>query len=331
MIGPGSERDAESAADHLRPGSPSTHLGVFVRIVTASFAVLALVGALSVGAAPGLAYTSSGPWAPRSGTLFGAFPNGPGGVTALQSEIGRTLALQNRYVPWTFSSWSSLKPDTAGRILMVSWSAAPTTTAAAILKGRQDAVIRRAAIGLRGTGGRILLRPFYEFDQPTGHPRHIGTPNQVIRAWRRLVNLFRAEHATNVHFAWSPMAFDFPSGFAQKFWPGGAYVGWVAPDGYNFPGKTWKSFGEIFAAGYTFGVRKDKPVLAGETASPATDSRTPGWMLGARQWIKAHRDFKAICYFDSVSPKGNDFRVTSSAATMAAFKQWGQQAWFRAR
>ena len=267
---------------------------------------------------------------PPTGTLFGAFPNESGGIAALDARVGRHLILVNRYVPWTYSNWSTMSSyQRAGELAMISWSARPSTTAAAIAGGSQDAIIRRAAVGLRGIGGNVLLRPFYEFDQPAGHPRYMGSPAQVIAAWRRVYTIFQQEHATNVHFVWCPMAFDFQSGVAQRFWPGGSYVQWVGADGYNFPGQTWHSFGQIFAYPYAFAYRAGKPFIAAETASPANDPRTPAWMAGAAVWVRAHHDFKAVDYFDSTSPKGFNFRVMSNAKTLAAFRAWADLPWYR--
>jgi len=268
---------------------------------------------------------------PPSGTLMGAFPNEPGGIAALESRLGRRLVIVNRYVPWTFANWATFAAYLrAGHLPMISWSARPTTNAAAIASGSQDALIRRAAIALRGVGGNVLLRPFYEFDQPTGHPRAMGTPAQVIAAWRRVYAIFAAEHATNVHFVWCPMAFDFARGVAQRYWPGSAYVQWVGADGYNFPGSTWHSFGQLFQSAYSFAVAQRKPLIAAETASPAADPRTPAWIAGAASFIASHPDFKAVSYFDSVSPKGYNFRIASNPKTLAAFVAWGRAAWFRA-
>ena len=268
---------------------------------------------------------------PTAGALWGAFPNEPGGAATLQQRVGRKLAVINRYVPWNFTNWSAFGPEVrAHQMPLISWSAAPTTNAAAIAAGHSDAAIRNAALQLKALGGPILLRPFYEFDQPTGHPRAMGTPAQVIAAWRRVYAIFAAEHATNVHFVWCPMAFDFARGVAQRYWPGSAYVQWVGADGYNFPGSTWHSFGQLFQSAYSFAVAQRKPLIAAETASPAADPRTPAWIAGAASFIASHPDFKAVSYFDSVSPKGYNFRIASNPKTLAAFVAWGRAAWFRA-
>jgi hypothetical protein len=254
----------------------------------------------------------------------GAFPNETGGAAALQQHLGTTLAIDSHYVPWDFTSWAKkVAPDKAdGSTPMLSWSAAPLTTAAAIASGSQDARISAAANALKATGITIYLRPFYEFDQPQGHPRNIGSATDVIAAWRHTWSIFQAAGATNVKFVWCPMAFDYPTGVAQKFWPGAGYVSYVAADGYNFPGHKWRSFGDIFAAAYAFSVAQARPFFIAETASVGSDPRTPSWIAGAAQWAASSPNLAAVVYFDSVSPKGYDFRLYAHPATFAAYKSW---------
>ena len=171
------------------------------------------------------------------GFQLGVFANEPGGVSAFEQKLGYKVSVDHTYVPWTFKSWSNrIAPDlTAGRTPFLSWSAAPTTTASAIASGSQDATIKAAATALKAANTTIYLRPFYEFDQPVGHPRYIGTPAQVIAAWQHTYNVFQSVGATNVKFVWCPMAFDYAKGGAQQCWPGAPYVDYVAADGYNFP------------------------------------------------------------------------------------------------
>jgi hypothetical protein len=36
----------------------------------------------------------------------------------------------------------------------------------------------------------------------------------------------------------------------------------------------------------------------------------------------------AVSYFDSTSPKGYNFKVTTNASTLAAFRAWGLRKYF---
>jgi hypothetical protein len=268
---------------------------------------------------------------PTSGIYLGAFANEPGGITTLETEIGRHLALDRTYMPWTFTGWANrVAPDAAaGRIPELAWSAAPTTTAAAIASGSQDRIITAAARALRATGTDVMLVPWYEFDQPKGHKRWIGGPKKVIAAWRHMVTLFRAAGATNVHFVWTPMAFDFgphANVDARTFYPGDTYVHWIGADAYNLPGAPFRTQDELLDAAVAFAHAHAKPFIVGETASLASVAATPGWIEAYGAWAAAHPTVKAVNFFDSISPKGYDFRLVAHPALLTAFTNLGQEA-----
>ncbi len=77
------------------------------------------------------------------------------------------------------------------------------------------------------------------------------------------------------------MAFDFANGFAQQFWPGASYVDWVGADGYIFPGRKYRDWQTVFGPAYNFAVAQGKPMITGETAAPATNPATAGWIRTA--------------------------------------------------
>ena len=290
---------------------------------------LAIVAALAVAsaqAAPAAARRHS--ITPSSGVYLGAFANESGGIDALEAAIGRSLALDRSYVPWTFTGWARrVAPDAAaGRIPELAWSAAPATKARAIAAGMQDGLIRAAARAMRAARIQILLVPWYEFDQPKGHPRHIGKPAMVVAAWRRMVGIFRTVGATNVHFAWTLMAFDFGPYAkidARRFYPGNRYVDWIGADAYNFPTAPFRTQSELLNHAVRFATDHRKPFLVGETASLGDLAATPAWIQAFSAWVAAHPTVKGITYFDSVSPKGYDFRLIAHPAALAAFSALG--------
>jgi hypothetical protein len=294
------------------------------------FAMLVITAAL-VATAAAQATAGAANLVPRHGVLWGAFPNERSGVAGLQNRVGRNLAVYIKYEPWTFSHWKHFKKPLAHRrVPIISWSAAPTTTAAAIAGGSQDRIILRAAKQLKALRHPLFLRPFYEFDQPAGHPRQIGSPAAVVAAWRHTFRLFRAAGAANVRFVWSPMAFDFAKHIAQRFWPGRNYVNWIGPDGYNFPGKKWHSWKYIFGRAYKFSLKHHAPMMIPEVAAPVNDPRTPGWIRKGAKWIRHHTAVKSVTWFDSISPKGYNFQVMTNKATLKAFRKWGAKRYFHA-
>jgi len=298
-----------------------------------TLAAFALAAAVSIAAAAPAAFAGS--IIPASGAYLGAFANEPGGITTLESDIGRPLALDRTYVPWTFTGWSKrIAPDrAAGRIPELAWSAAPTTTAAAVAAGTQDRVILAAARAMRGSGTQIMLVPWYEFDQPRGHKRFIGGPKRVVAAWRHMVRLFRAVGATNVHFVWTPMAYDFGPHAkvdAASFYPGNDYVHWIGADAYNFPGAPFRTQAELLDPVVAFAHKHQKPFIVGETASLSSNAETPAWIEAYGAWAAQHPQVKAMTYFDSMSPKGNDFRLIAHPVALDAFTALGQESGMQA-
>jgi len=219
----------------------------------------------------------------------------------------------------------------SGHIPLVSWTAAPTTTASAIAAGKQDTQIRHMALALKALPGKVFLRPFFEFDQPPGMPRYIGTPSQVIAAWRRTYTMFHNLGATNVRFVWCPMAYNFgPSRRidARLFWPGSGYVDWIGGDSYNYPNRHWYSFGELFGPEYAWAVLQQKPMMVAETGSPVNDSRTPAWIAGASSWVKAHPDLRALVFFDATGRDGTPYQLLTHQAVLKAFRAVAGDAFF---
>jgi hypothetical protein len=293
---------------------------------------LALAGALAASALPLAAPPAASAHSilPASGLYLGAFANEPGGITALETAVGRTLAIDRTYVPWTFTGWAKrIAPDAAaGRLPELAWSAAPATTAAAIASGSQDGVMRAAALALKATGTDVLLVPWYEFDQPVGGKRYIGTPAQVVAAWRRMFRIFQAVGATNVHLAWTPMAYDFgphANVDATRFYPGDRYVHWIGADAYNFPTAPFRDQAALLDPAVAFAAEHGKPFIVGETASLGANAATPAWIEAYGAWAALHPSVRAITYFDSISPKGYDFRLVANPAALAAFTALGQE------
>ena len=271
---------------------------------------------------------------PRHGALFGAFVNRSGdawgNVVGFERTLGYRLTIVHHYRPWSISSYKIDQAALAHRqIPMISWSPGGTTTAAAITSGSQDALIRRTAHAIKRLHKKVFLRLGYEMDQPPGSPRYIGTAREFVPAWRHVVRIFRQVGATNARFVWCAIAANFKTGHAQAYYPGNRYVNWIAADGYNwYPAKRkWTGYRAIFSSFYHWAKRHDKPLMIAETGSmedPHSSGHKANWMTRARKWVHAHPHIRALVYFDSISPKGYDFRVQTSGSALHAFRRWGR-------
>ena len=126
------------------------------------------------------------------------------------------------------------------------------------------------------------------------------------------------------------MAFDFHGGIAGSFWPGDRYVNWVGADGYNFPGKPWHSFRDIFQGAYHFASVHGKRMIIAETASPAADPRTAA-LDGRRGQVDPPpqlRPRRVVLRLHE--PQGLQLRGRRrTASTLAAFRAWGLRRYFR--
>jgi hypothetical protein len=257
-----------------------------------------------------------------------------------------------------------------GSFPAVTWT--PNYTIAQMNKGAADAIWAKAANYFKTYNFPIMLRSFHEFDLPylpwaavpssgNGNVNSCGAP--FIAAWQRMVNIFRANGATNVGFWWTPFEGPADRTCAIASYPGDAYVDWVGSDEYNvcLVGHTdqwctplhsgWAQFQELFnytALGSTLADAQTKwgphkPFVVGETAT-WYDSNYPSykgdWFRNIAAGAKNIKYLRGITFFDqdvsansADGPLGN-YRVdnpTSNPDVYAGFKQMAADPWFNTR
>ena len=294
-------------------------------------------------ALPGLPSTPATP-APAGppGALFGAYVQAPGddhdvqmaAVEQRERDLGRRLAIDHHFYPWDkeFPTAREKADLRDGRIPLISWNG--KTLNLAIGLGQYDELIRSRAQAVKALGAKVMIRWMWEMDgrQKAEHTTH---PALYIAAWRHIHDLFADEGATNVQWVWCPNATAFrleDDRNAPAYYPGDDYVDWICADGYNWaPGRQndqWRSFAGIYNDFYEWGMTRGKPLMVGEYGA---QERDPGekaqWLTEARQTLKTKfTGIKAVVYFDA--NKDYDWRVTSSPATLAAFRDMANDPWF---
>jgi endoglucanase len=285
---------------------------------------------------------------PATGTYLGAHVDTSANseqtdVTTLETAMGRRLDMDSHYYSWssTFPSRLDTWDVQAGRIPLDSWNG---VTSAAINNGSQDALIRARATAARAFGSPILVRLLPEMDAIV-KTSTTGTPAQFISAWKHVVNIFRAQGATNVGWVWNPNAFHFSGGVSQRYYPGATYVDWIAADGYNWSPKTpsgttttaWTTFHDEFAAFYSWAQYQGKPLMVAETGAmeyPGMTTRKAQWITGTGSTIQAsYPKIKALVYFDDIGGSNQsgtqfDWRLNSSTASLNAWVALGRLSWF---
>ena len=275
----------------------------------------------------------SGPTAPSVGVLFGAHAKTgsseaaqKSGVETLEAKLGRKLAIDHYYRPWTttFPTTREQWDFDNARIPMISWGKAYADD---IVAGVHDQLIRQRADAIAVLGRPLFIRWFWEMDG-NRNLQYSQSPASYSAAWQHIVSIFREEGATNVAWVWCPNASAFSDGSAQQYYPGDDWVDWTCADGYNWyrkPGDSDVSFKNIFKSFYAWASTRPKPMMAGEYGVLETSTdRKANWIDAARTTLKADQpDFDAIVYFNSYGYDNNeiwrDWTMDTSNSALNAF------------
>ncbi len=210
-----------------------------------------------------------------------------------------------------------------------------------LLAGRYDAYLDTFAGEARRWGGELLLRFLHEFNgnwyvwsgYKNGGPQ--GGPEKVKRAWRYVVDRFRAAGAHNVRWLWCPHGptIDRPEepwNALSEYWPGADYVDWHGMDAYNwYPHDPWgnqrpyQAFDACFAELYAqLLALAPKPVAIAEMGSGEFDYHgvtKAAWLTESFARLKAaYPGVKLYTWFNI--KKELDWRVNSSPEALRAFQ-----------
>jgi hypothetical protein len=211
-----------------------------------------------------------------------------------------------------------------------------------ITGGQADGYISQWAQAAKAVGQPILVRLMHEMNgnwYPWGAVAG-NTPAEYVAAFQHVVTLFQQAGATNVQFVWC-VATSAASAVGtttnnpiSAYFPGDAYVSWVAMDGYSRKPAQPRSFVDIFSNVYQQLVSlSHRPVMVAETAT-VSDPSNPSYKA---QWITAAfasvtTDFprmKSVFYFDSRG-NGFDYPFDGDSAAIAAIRAVASTPTFRA-
>lgn len=283
---------------------------------------------------------------PPPQVALGAFIPGassdPAKIDAYARLVGRMPAVVMWYQRWE-APWNDFDPRTPNAILargampMISWepqNVATTDAAwslASIVDGAHDAYIRRWTAAVAAWGRPIYVRPMFEMNgwwAPWGVEVNGNSASAYVAAWRHIVDIARSEGATNIRWVWCPNVDNDGLGvpFASLY-PGDAYVDWVGLDGFN-RGTSWSSTSWVTLERiFTVSIRhlrevSGKPLLIGETGSSEVGGDKAAWIESS--FARIPEDLpgvRAVIWFDKLETEvGIDWRVNSSAASLAAFR-----------
>jgi len=279
---------------------------------------------------------------------------------------GKKFAIDRQFYRWDnlLNNQGALNPyikatSLAGRIPVISLNTinkdssevvCPDGSAkkiwACIADGKMDAKLREMArqIQLSGVdkmGFSFVIEPEDEIrchnDRrknpnarcvPINRSVDMGSKENYVAAWRRLVTVFDNAGVNNVDYVWTLQGTTFdPNRRQPRFeapidmYPGNDVIDWVAADIYNtaFSKNSWKSMAQLTTAFVKWAEvnAPNKPLMlpefgVAEDPDGVDKNRRANWLRDAAAWLKQQERIKGVAYFN------RDERFSSDAT----FRDW---------
>jgi hypothetical protein len=238
-------------------------------------------------------------------------------LSTFESLVGKRASIIHWGQAWgaqypNFSATLAQRVRDHGSIPMINWGSwdytqgvnQPTYKLSNIIRGDFDAYITKWAQDAKAWGKPLFLRFDHEMNgnwYPWSEQTNGNAPGEYAAMWRHVHDIFTNVGARNVYWVFSPNVIDtYP---LTDLYPGDNYVDWVAMDGYNWGGASWKTFTQVFQKTYNTFVQlfPSKPIMIAETGSSENGGSKPNWLtdmltfqLRAGRWPQ----IKALVYFD---------------------------------
>jgi len=233
------------------------------------------------------------------------------GLPAFNAGLARSLSIVHVYQTWKNPAPTRQVQQVVGEgsIPMIDWACGDTD--ANIIAGTDDALITAEAQELAALKAPVFLRWYYEpnFPGSADYSNCIGDlgPAGYAAAFRHIHDLFAAAGASNVAFVFA-IATAGADQDLYKYYPGSAYVDWIAADGYA---RTTKppptAFVERFSSWYSDFATFGKPMMVSETAAFAGGQAS--YLQQVEEAVSQSGAFpliKAVMYFDAPGNDGNN-------------------------
>lgn len=186
----------------------------------------------------------------------------------------------------------------------------------AIASGTYDKYVRKWAADAKEAKVPLYLRFGHEMNDPYRYPwgPQNNEPEDFVKAWKHVVDQFRAIGATNVIWVWSP---HLAYGDYDLYYPGDDYVDWVSGGTLNYgtvaSWSKWYTFEEIFGNNYPQISKYKKPIMISEFGSLATGGDRKKWYQDALRAIPVKYPWVKSVVF---------FHVSSDATTTDKALNW---------
>lgn len=261
-------------------------------------------------------------------------------LTGLEHAVGHRADLVGTYQDFTEPMYTTrLRTAIAsGRTPIVTWEPfnarqgqKDTYPLAKIASGAYDAYLRRSADQAKAVGKPFIVRFAHEmngFWYPWGQPRPLhpqsiadpaNSPAAYVRAYRHVVDVFRARGASNVAWMWSPNVIDAnPNVTLPSLYPGDGYVDVIGLSGYLAkPDDTYEArYRPTLDALATIGPTK--PIMVAETGVVVSSGRDDQ-LRALLEAMSAEPRVVGVVYF-SQPDKAVDYRIDSDPAAQQAIR-----------
>jgi beta-mannanase len=301
---------------------------VSAAIAAVTFTLMALIATTAPTTAPThpVVLGARIPGAPSNPTLIDAYAS----LTGTMPHI--VMWYQNWSGTWNaFDATGADAVRARGAMPEITWEPwaevvnDPSWYLSTIIDGSHDAYIHQWTADVAAWGHPIYVRPMHEMNlanTPWGYGVNGNTAAQFVSAWRHIVDIARAEGATNIRWVWCPNETDGQVAYSALY-PGDAYVDWLGLDGYNWGttlGGSWQSLSQVFQSSYDeITALSTKPLMIGETASTELGGDKAAWVTTGFAYLLASMSrVRAVVWFDA--NKEIDWRIDSSTRSLNAFR-----------
>lgn len=196
-------------------------------------------------------------------------------------------------------TWESWQPTARGLKIQDQAAVQPGWTSADIAAGKHDDYVRRWARTVRDSGLKNVYMRFNHEMNGDWFPWYHDQAG-YIEAWKHVVDIFRAERASNARWVWSinPSLYQDDTTWlnnAKLYWPGPDYVDYLGSTMISFGGKKCPQLPcstktkdydvRLFAQRIEFAYQQfDKPVVITE-ANTDFDGRLR-WLRDLQEWVQ---------------------------------------------
>jgi len=302
--------------------------GGVVRSAVACVCALALLTGLAGGAQASMYFGAT-----ISGETYGQEGNAPINTQAwnlFERHAGRKVAILNQGQLWvTFDKEEMDATHARGAIPLVTMGLG-SSSIEQVASGGQDAAIKKWAQEAKAWGHPFLFAPWWEMN---GSWYPWGRQPKFIEAWRRFHKIVVEQGATNVTWTWLVNSiWSDPASDPTPYYPGDAYVDWIALDSYNWgrnPAQPDRWINPEQAITPTLDLMRKaaptKPVAIVETASSEYGGNKPDWIREMLTgYLPHHPEIGAFLWFNWNFAKGEkraDWPIESSAPAQQSFRR----------